>query len=608
MRGRILLGKGLVPLLISFLLMILYFTGCAENSSILDNGGNRQLEFSVLTHDWNNSSNSKKDSRATPISGASFDTSKSFNMIADQNDGSGNYSTLIDKESVSYSNNIWKTTKDYYWSGNSSKAINFYAYYPTSISSSISHTAGSAPTLSYTVPDNVTNQPDIIVASKEDVAGNTTTSTSLTFKHIFAAVQFSVGSSSLGSGTISSISIGDVYNSGTYTFGSGWTLGTSTKTFTISQPKTISGTSGEDIYSGTYTLMMIPQTVSNATITVTYSNNGILTKAISGTWKAGERYNYGLSFIREYNYTGNVQSFTAPVSGTYKIECWGAEGGDDPNKGGAIPGKGAYTSGYINLTSGKQLFLYVGGKGNSIYKQINYGGWNGGGANTSYINTYFPSGGGGSTDVRLIKHSGSDGWSGTSSLRSRIMVAAGGGGCFTDGNSTTANGANAGGLKGYVAYNTANSSYIETIYDGTGATQISCGSCPAYVDPNWEYSKYLKDGTINPWGYFGYANQSYVDLFWTGGGGGGWWGGLSVHGRGGGGGSSFISGMPGCVAMSADGIQNASINYMTINGTTYSFISPVMKDGASLMPAPLGGTETGHTGNGYARITFISAN
>lgn len=26
------------------------------------------------------------------------------------------------------------------------------------------------------------------------------------------------------------------------------------------------------------------------------------------------------------------------------------------------------------------------------------------------------------------------------------------------------------------------------------------------------------------------------------------------------------------------------------------------------MPSPVGGTETGHTGNGYARITFISAN
>ena len=469
--------------------------------------------------------------------------------------------------------------------------------------------AGSAPVLSYTVPDNAADQIDILASSKTGVAGNSYNQTPVDFKHIFAAVQFSVGSKGLGSGTISSISIGDVHNSGTYTFGSGWTLGTTMKAFTISQPKTISGTSGEDIYSGIYTLMMIPQTVSNATVTVTYSNGGILTKTISGTWEAGETYNYGLSFIREYDYTGNVQSFTAPVTGIYKIECWGAEGGDDPTKGGSIPGKGAYTSGYINLTSGKQLFLYIGGMGNSIYKQVNSGGWNGGGTCTSNANINFPSGGGGSTDVRLIKHSESDGWSGTPSLRSRIMVAAGGGGCFTDG-SAIANGANAGGLKGYAAYNTGAVDYewSKPEYDGTGSTQISCGSCPAYDDPNWENSKDIKDGTINPWGYFGYANQSYVDFLWTGGGGGGWWGGLSIFGRGGGGGSSFISGMSGCVAMSTDGTQNTSINYMTINGTIYSFISPVMKDGASSMPAPSGGTETGHSGNGYARITFVSAN
>ena len=247
----------------------------------------------------------------------------------------------------------------------------------------------------------------------------------------------------------------------------------------------------------------------------------------------------------------------------------------------------------------------MGGIGNSNFSQANYGGWNGGGTSSSFANKCFPSGGGGATDVRLIKHSGSDGWSGTSSLRSRIMVAAGGGGGLND-NSAIAYGANGGGLKGYVAYNSSNSvSYMESMYDGTGTTQISCGSCSAYDDPNWNYYKYIKDGTITPWGYFGYANQSYVDLYWAGGGGGGWWGGVSIFGRGGGGGSSFISGMSGCVAISADGVQNASINYMTINGTTYSFLSPVMKDGASSMPSPSGGTEIGHTTSGYCIISWI---
>ena len=33
-----------------------------------------------------------------------------------------------------------------------------------------------------------------------------------------------------------------------------------------------------------------------------------------------------------------------------------------------------------------------------------------------------------------------------------------------------------------------------------------------------------------------------------------------------------------------------------------------MTAGNASMPTPGGGTETGHSGNGYARITFVSAN
>ena len=529
MRVRISLSKGFFPLLFSFLLMVLCLAGCAENSNILDNGQIRQLEFSVTTHGWNNSnsssSDSKKDSRATPISGNTFDTSKSFNMIADQNDGSGNYSTLIDKESVSYSNNIWKTTKDYYWSGNSSKAINFYAYYPTSISSSISHTSGSAPTLSYTVPDDVANQPDIIVASKDNVAGNTTTSTDLTFNHIFAAIQFSVGSNGLGSGTVSSISICDVHNSGIYTFGSGWTLGTSRKTFTISQPKTISGTSEEDIYSGTYTLMMIPQTVNNAMITITYSNGGTLTKTISGTWGAGQTYNYGLSFIREYNYTGNIQSFTAPVSGTYKLEVWGAQGGCNGGKGG-------YSYGNIKMNKGSIIYVCVGGIG--LAESVS-GGYNGGGGSGATGVS-----GGGATHISATNKGVLTNYS---NYQSEVLIVAGGGG----GNDAADGGYGGGEVGGAGStYGGADGSI------GTGGTQSSGGG-PSQ-------------------GEFGIGGSANSSPDHGAGGGGGWYGG---------GGTTYAAG--------GGGGGSGHLGSALINGTTG------MQNGV-------------RSSNGYARITFISAN
>ena len=300
MRVRISFSKGFFPLLFSSLI-ILYLAGCAEDNHILDNGQSRQLEFSVTTHNWsdfansNKSSDQKVPSRATPISGNTFDTSKSFNVIADINKGD-NWSTEVNNETASYSstNNIWQTTATHYWPGTGS-TVDFYAYYPTSILSNITHTAGSAPVLSYTVPDNAADQIDILTSLKTGVAGNSYNQTPVDFKHIFAAVQFSVGSSGLPSGTISSITISGIKNSGDYTFGSGWTLNSGITTFKASPSTVINGTSGENIAISTYTFLMIPQTFSNAIITLTYNTGTTYTKTISGIWSAGNTYIYNLS-------------------------------------------------------------------------------------------------------------------------------------------------------------------------------------------------------------------------------------------------------------------------------------------------------------------------
>ena len=298
MRARILPCKGLIPLLFSSLIIISCLGGCAENNNLLDNRQSRQLGFSVSTYGWENSDKSPDQnvsSRATPISGNTFDTSKNFNIIADVNRGS-NWTTEIKNEIASYStaNNIWQTTAAHYWPGAGS-TVNFYAYYPTSISGSITHTAGSAPVLSYTVPDNAADQVDILASSKTGVAGDSYNQTPVDFKHIFAAVNFQVGSSGLPSGTISSITISGIKNSGTYTFGSGWTLNSGTTTFKVSPSTVINGTSRESITSGAYTLMMIPQAFSNAIIILKYNAGSEYTQMISGTWTAGSTYIYNLS-------------------------------------------------------------------------------------------------------------------------------------------------------------------------------------------------------------------------------------------------------------------------------------------------------------------------
>ena len=381
MKVRILLGKGLVPLLISSLI-ILCLAGCAQDSSILDNSQNRQLGFSVMTHGWSSSNSSSSDykpvSRATPITVNTFDTSKNFNIIADVNKG-GSWSTEVDNETASYSsiNNIWLTSGTHYWPGLGS-TVNFYAYYPTSILNNITHTAGSAPVLFNTVPDNATDQIDILASAKTGVAGNSYNQTPVDFKHIFAAVNFQVGTNGLPCGTISSITISGIKNSGVYTFGSGWTLNSGTTTFNASPSTAINGTSGENITAGTYMLLMIPQVFSNATITLNYNNGTTFSTVISGTWTAGNTYTYQLSksVIYNFGYTGDAQTFTAPYTGTYKIQCWGGQGGSIDR------GRGGYVSGNIYINKSTCLYIYVGGSGNNK-------GWNGGGYGYTEISEDF---------------------------------------------------------------------------------------------------------------------------------------------------------------------------------------------------------------------------
>ena len=67
----------------------------------------------------------------------------------------------------------------------------------------------------------------------------------------------------------------------------------------------------------------------------------------------------------EFAYTGQIQQFTVPVSGRYKLEAWGAQGAEDG-------GVGSYSVGEVELTQGDVLYIAVGGQN----------GFNGGGDNT----------------------------------------------------------------------------------------------------------------------------------------------------------------------------------------------------------------------------------
>ncbi|WP_081618604.1 fimbrillin family protein [Segatella paludivivens] len=542
---------------VSLLLLIIIYTfcSCANELNVFEGNNNKQINFSVSVPEWKNTDSliTTKTSRAMPVGGSSLSTSNTFNLIADQNDGSGNYSTLINSQAVTYTNNIWKTSKEYYWSGIANKTISFYAYYPSTISN-VSHTAGSSPTLSYTVPDNVSDQIDIMTATNNNVSGNTNSSTPLTFNHIFSAVQFNIGSSGMPNGTITGISLNNILYKGTYNFNGTWTQDATTKK-SFSQTVSSSTAGSTVITSGATTFMMMPQILgSDASITVTYSNGGTLTQSIAGTWTAGNIYAYNVSktiSVANFDYTGGVQTYTVPITGTYKIECWGGQGGSATYNATVLGGKGGYSYGNIMLTKDKKLYISIGGAGaNGTTMNTTLGGWNGGASRVGTNPDHIVGGGGGCTSIQST-------FMGDGQLKNYetvkdievLIVAGGGGGGFwrtASGYIFSGVGGNGGGITG----ENGTSGWTETSQPwGSGGTQTS-GGTNSYDEP----------------GSFGMGGG---DQNLHAGGGGGWYGGGAGYGGAGGG--------------------SGHLNSNLISGNTG------MGNGV-------------HSGNGYARITFISAN
>ncbi len=128
----------------------------------------------------------------------------------------------------------------------------------------------------------------------------------------------------------------------------------------------------------------------------------------------------------EFNFKNNYEEYDVPKTGYYKIECYGAKGGYSRINGsiGASGGNGGYISGFIELKKGEKLYVYVGGHGaDAVVGKDAKGGYNGGGLGTwDHSDDEAAGAGGGATDIRLI----SGEWNNFESLKSRIMVAAGG--------------------------------------------------------------------------------------------------------------------------------------------------------------------------------------
>lgn len=277
---------------------------------------------------------------------------------------------------------------------------------------------------------------------------------------------------------------------------------------------------------------------------------------------------YSIDRYRE-NFIANNSCYewSAPITGEYQIELWGAQGGAI---NGGVGGKGAYTTGNRVFKKDDKIYVCVGSKG------------------TTSTNTAM---GGGATDIRLEFNGNLNDFN---SLKTRVMVAAGGGG-----------GNNAKGGAGGMLHGLTSPTPINGIINATGGDQSAGGSKaikmaqhdgPAIVrytngrDGYFGKTITLTDGATGGNGYFSGGSISYEG--------------------GGAGGSSYISGYQGSNGISETSTENLIVNSgISAHYSHMEFFSGKMINGDGNMPdySNIDGTMYGKTNDGHARISFIAS-
>lgn len=261
--------------------------------------------------------------------------------------------------------------------------------------------------------------------------------------------------------------------------------------------------------------------------------------------------------ILNFDYTGTVQTVTLP-KGTYKLECWGAQGGYSSSNSGievGMGGKGGYSAGTITLNQKTLIYIYTGGVGSISGNGKADGGFPNGGSSWASSTSEGAGGGGGSSDIRI----------GTDSLYARVIVAGGGGGGGEDNETGGYGGGETGGTSG----------------SGTPGNQTA------------------------PSGYFGIGGHTSYD---GGGGGGGWYGAYPAGGQttpATGRSGSDTSGSPGGSGYVYTSATASNYPSGCLLNSSYYLSAAKTIAGNTSFTSPTGSSETGHSGNGYCRITVI---
>ena len=184
------------------------------------------------------------------------------------------------------------------------------------------------PRISVTVPEEVSQQEDLLVARSSELGGNSNTAVALTFNHALTAVRFVCGND-MREGTVKQVRLKNVYSRGTYNMGTQTWSGLDTPaSFSQALDKVTTGTADEALTSEAQTFMMLPQRLpEDAQIEVLFTDDThtdhTLTADIKGSeWPMGKTVTYKISSsslnwtytldvtaLADFTYTGGTQQY-----------------------------------------------------------------------------------------------------------------------------------------------------------------------------------------------------------------------------------------------------------------------------------------------------------
>ena len=264
----------------------------------------------VITDGINPSAEPQVVTRSTPID-SKDNFYNSFHVVAywKKGDVPVTEQFYMDADVSEQVNNRWTTDNTYYWPGNG-HTLQFYALTPDDAGIRMPATPASTHLSSYTVPQDVAEQRDILVATTEELSGNYNQAVPLTFEHICTAIKFETGSQ-MQPGSIRSVTLKGVKTTGAYDMFSGkWTLTKDVGNYTQELAKTMTGTEtpGSEVTTAAQTFMMLPQNLpTGATVEVVFQDQVTGTERtlfapIAGTeWPQGKTVTYKISISPEYD-------------------------------------------------------------------------------------------------------------------------------------------------------------------------------------------------------------------------------------------------------------------------------------------------------------------